>query len=85
MILPNVRDAFSLSAIQRASVAMTSDSRTEDVNRRVVFMDLTLQAIFSTREAALDLSGHSHHPFWTRSDVSAGILTTASAILLERI
>ena len=36
MILPDVRDAFSVSAIQRASVAMTSisDARLPRRNRR---------------------------------------------------
>jgi AcrR family transcriptional regulator len=52
-----------------------------EVDRRIVFAMLSLQALFAAREAALDAAGDAPHPFWSRADVTAGLSASAAAIL----
>lgn len=56
---------------------------TGEMDRRLVFAMLSLQAIFAAREAALDSSGNIPHPFWARPDMKAGIAATVTAILTQ--
>lgn len=55
-----------------------------EIDRRIVFATLSLQAIFTARESAADASRDAPHPFWGRDDVTHGIFRTVETILLER-
>lgn len=55
-----------------------------EVDRRIVFATLSLQAVFTARETACDLIADGSHPFWGRDDVTLGIFATTEAILRQR-
>lgn len=55
-----------------------------EIDRRIIFTTLSLQAVFTARETATDMVAGGEHPFWGREDVTRGIFVTTEAILLQR-
>ncbi|MEH3099975.1 helix-turn-helix domain-containing protein [Sphingomonas adhaesiva] len=63
---------------------LLDDVAPAEIDRRIVFATLSLQAIFTARETACDAMPAGTHPFWGRRDVTRGIFATTEAILLQR-
>lgn len=54
-----------------------------EVNQRLLFAGLSLQALVAAREAALDRSDGRDHHFWSRPEALAGMLAAVESILLS--
>lgn len=53
-----------------------------DVNRRLLFAGISMQAILEAREAALDASDTGDHHFWSQPDMVDYLLSSIEAIIV---
>ncbi|KAK0332061.1 hypothetical protein LTR94_026432 [Friedmanniomyces endolithicus] len=93
-IMGERRELFESTIVDRHAVGyqratqhvrrLLGDVPPAEIDRRIVFATLSLQAIFTAREAACDAVRGDAHPFWGRADVTQGIFTTTATILRQR-
>lgn len=93
-IMGERRELFESTIVDRHAVGyqratqhvrrLLGDVPPTEIDRRIVFATLSLQAIFTAREAACDAVRGDAHPFWGRADVTQGIFTTTATILRQR-